>query len=46
MENKLSGSGKKKVIEKKKRLTKEERIEKTMNAVMDKVLKHQQDSDD
>ena len=42
--NKPSGESKKKVVE--KRLTREERIEKTMNGVMDKVLKRQQDSDD
>jgi len=41
------GENKKKVVDKKKkRLTREERLERTMNEVMDKMLKHQQDSDD
>ena len=39
------GENKKKTVDK-KRLTREEQLEKTMNGMMDKVLKHQQDSDD
>ena len=45
--NQSEGENKKKTVDKKKkRLTREERLEKTVNGVMDKVLKHQQDSDD